>query len=213
MGVSYGACAVAGSRQPWSELRRLRGGRPPPGIVRDVSSDGPHRHQPVARSAVQALASSTVDFLAGDWTLIRRICDHRSGQIGTFTGTASFRPPAEPETRGILEYCESGELRLGRHRGPASRSLLVRDSGDGTADITFADGREFYRLDLRYGSCVAAHPCRADQYDVTVRRLSANSYTEIWRVTGPAKDYELHTTYSRVCQPALHSAQGTGGSP
>jgi Family of unknown function (DUF6314) len=174
-----------------------------------VSSDGPDRHQPAAGSAAQAVSGSTVGFLAGDWTLIRRIRDHRTGQIGTFCGTASFRPcRAEQAEPPLLAYTESGELQFGSHRGPASRSLLVRDLPDGTADVRFADGREFFRLDLRSGSCAAAHPCRADRYDVTVTRLSADSYAETWRVAGPAKDYELSTTYIRA-----ETSESTAGEP
>ena len=108
----------------------------------------------------------------------------------------------------MLAYCEHGELQLGSHRGPASRSLLIRDLADGTADVRFADGREFYRLDLRSGTCQAVHPCRADEYQVTVTRLSADSYTETWRVAGPAKDYELATTYSRAGSDAATGGQG-----
>ncbi len=196
-----------------------------------VSSDRSSRHQPgldsappAPRSAGQALSGSTAEFLSGDWNVVRRISDHRTGQVGSFRGEASFRPYAagmpgsavishdadrdeEPgQPRRVLAYSEHGELQLGSHRGPASRSLLIRDLADGTADVRFADGREFYRLDLRSGTCQAAHPCRADQYLVTVTRLSANSYTEIWRVAGPAKDYELATTYTRAGSDA-----GTGG--
>ncbi len=188
-----------------------------------VSSDGSNRHQcgldsapPAPRSAGQALAGSTADFLSGDWNVVRRISDHRTGQVGSFRGEASFHPcpagllggagisleverDAQPgQTGRVLAYRERGELHLGSHRGPASRSLLLRDLPDGTADVRFADGREFYRLDLRSGTCEATHPCRADQYLLTVTRLSADSYTETWRVAGPAKDYELTATYTRT---------------
>jgi hypothetical protein len=162
-------------------------------------------------------AASTIDFLSGDWIVARSIVDHRAGQIGSFRGLASVRPCAELGDTRALTYAESGELEFGSHRGPAARSLLIRDAGDGTADIRFADGREFYRLDLRSGSDVAAHPCRADKYDVTVTRLSADSYSETWRVTGPAKDYELRTTYTRAAQPRAAESESsscpTGGNP
>jgi hypothetical protein len=207
--------------------------RPPPAARyrAAVSSDRSNWHQPVldsappaSRGAGLALAGSTAEFLSGNWKVVRRISDHRTGQVGSFRGEASFRPyeaqlpgPAviphdvdQDEEVGqagrVLAYCEHGELQLGSHRGPASRSLLIRDRADGTADVLFADGREFYRLDLRSGTCRAAHPCRADQYLVTVTRLSPDSYTETWRVAGPAKDYELATTYTRAGSDA-----GTGG--
>ncbi len=175
-----------------------------------MSSDGPDRPQPAQsaeKSAAEALAGSTVDYLSGDWNVVRRISDHRTGQVGSFCGTASFSPCEAPENGRLLAYSETGQLRLGNHRGPATRSLLVRDLDDGTADVRFADGREFYRLDLRTGTCEAAHPCRADQYQVTVTRLSADSYAETWRVAGPSKDYELISTYTRA---ANSDAAGTG---
>jgi hypothetical protein len=155
---------------------------------------------------------STVGFLSGDWNVERRICDHRGGQVGSFRGTASYRSGAGSASaqQATLTYVESGELRLGSHRGPAGRSLLILDAGDGTADVRFADGREFYRLDLRAGSCTAAHPCRADRYHVTVTRLSADSFAETWRVTGPEKDYELQTTYTRACGANPDSDAGPG---
>ena len=139
--------------------------------------------------------SSTVDFLDGDWNVVRHISDHLTGDVGVFRGQASFQRCPD----GLaLSYREDGELRFGGHRGPASRSLLYRELADGSADVRFADGREFYRLDLRSGTWSAEHPCRADQYRVTVRRLSPDSFAEIWRVTGPAKDYVLATTYTRT---------------
>jgi hypothetical protein len=222
---------------------------------------GPTDPLPAQATAGEALDGRTADFLHGDWNVVRRISDHRTGQAGLFRGQASFRPcaagsgqeaqlaegpdaglaegpdaglaerreaghaeereaghaeepeaghgeeqgPADGESR-VLAYHEHGELRFGGHLGPASRSLFYRELPDGSADVRFADGREFYRLDLRHGTWSAEHPCRADKYLVTVTRLSPDSFTENWRVVGPAKDYELTTTFTR----AGHSA-GTGG--
>ena len=138
--------------------------------------------------------SGTLAYLSGDWRLERLISDHRTGQEGVFRGQARFRPSAEDQ---VLEYREDGELEFGAYRGQASRSLIYCGRSDGAADVRFADGREFYRLDLRSGSCRAEHPCRADQYLVTVTRQSPVSFTETWRVAGPGKDYEMTATYTR----------------
>jgi hypothetical protein len=176
--------------------------------------------QAVGGSAVQAVGGTAVQpvggtagFLRGDWNVVRRICDHRTGQVGWFRGQASFRsgeaglsqggePGGEAGSAGpvgrVLAYDEHGELRFGGHRGPASRSLLYLERADGSADVRFADGREFYRLDLRSGTWQAEHPCRADRYLVTTTVPAADRFTERWRVTGPAKDYELTTTYTRA---------------
>lgn len=138
--------------------------------------------------------SGTLGYLSGDWYLERLISDHRTGRSGVFRGQASFRPSADDQE---LEYREDGELEFGSYHGPASRSLIYRGRSDGAADVRFADGREFYRLDLQSGSCQAEHPCRADQYLVTVTRRSPVSFTEAWRAAGPGKDYELTATYTR----------------
>src|SRR5262249_19860405 len=119
----------------------------------------------------------------------------RAGQDGAFRGTAAFRSTADSR---VLEYTEDGELRFGSHCGPARRRLIYRGRADGAAEVRFADGREFYRLDLRGEGWQADHPCLADSYHVTITRLSPDSFTETWQVAGPSKDYELETAYRRI---------------
>ncbi len=150
---------------------------------------------PQIAGAAGAGSGPTIEFLRGDWDVERRICDRRGGQDGAFRGTASFRASAD----GCgLEYTEDGELHFGSHRGPARRRLTFCGREDGAADVRFADGREFYRLDLRPDNWQAEHPCRADRYFVSVTRLSPDSFNETWQVAGPDKDYELVTTYRRI---------------
>jgi hypothetical protein len=145
-----------------------------------------------------SLPGGTVGYLAGDWDVVREIADHRSGRAGRFRGRASFRPTTDSPRSCALDFAEQGELRIGGHRGPAARSLRYHGRADGSADVRFADGRAFFRLDLRSGSCRAVHPCRADRYAVTVTWLSPDCFTEIWRVTGPEKDYDITTVYTRA---------------
>ncbi len=153
------------------------------------------------------LTGTTRDFLRGSWWAERELADHRSGQPGSFLGMATFSAEAvDPGTGmdvddGMLVYHERGELRFGRHRGPASRSLLYRPKPDGSAEVLFADGRPFYLLDLRSGFWEAEHPCGADHYLVTVRVLGADSLTEHWRALGPDKDYLMKTTLTRIGGP------------
>ncbi|SNY47122.1 DUF6314 family protein [Paractinoplanes atraurantiacus] len=123
----------------------------------------------------------------------RRILDHRAGVEGSFVGTAEFGDD--------LSYEEQGDLTYGDHRGPATRSLRYHDRGDRRLEVTFADGRPFYLLDLGEGESgdawSAEHPCAADTYVVAGRITGPDSYTEHWHATGPAKDYELITSYDR----------------
>ena len=172
-----------------------------------------------------AAGEDTLGFLAGDWNVLRWISDHRTGTDGEFRGTASFRPrparssphpespdpvspdpvspdPVSPDPvspgSGELEYTEHGELAFGTHQGPAFRSLVYTGRADGAADVRFADGRPFFRLDLRTGHCQAEHPCKTDQYLVTVTRQGRDCFTERWQVAGPEKDYEMTATYTRA---------------
>jgi hypothetical protein len=153
------------------------------------------------------LTGTTQDFLRGSWRAERELADHRSGQPGSFLGMATFAAEGtDPRTgllvdHGLLAYHERGELRFGRHHGPASRSLLYRPGPDGSSEVLFADGRPFYLLDLRTGYWQAEHPCGADHYLVTVRVLGADRLTEHWRARGPEKDYSMTTTLTRIGGP------------
>jgi hypothetical protein len=150
------------------------------------------------RPVVASLAAGTVRFLLGEWDVVRAVRDHRSGKIGAFRGTARLVPEPGGSAGIVLSYREQGELTFAGHRGPAGRSLSYRERPDGAADVRFADGRPFYQLDLRAGHCQAEHQCGADRYVVFLRVVSDDSFTETWRVTGPAKDYEMTTTFVRT---------------
>jgi hypothetical protein len=117
---------------------------------------------------------------------------------GRFDGTAEFLPI---DGQAALAYHEAGELRFGDYRGAASRSLIYTGRPDGTADVCFGDGREFYHLDPRSGTWRGQHLCGRDLYEVTGQLLGADKYRERWRVRGPAKDYEIATTFTRRTGP------------
>ena len=150
-----------------------------------MTADAPYLPERDGAVADRTLAG----FLRGPWRVRRRVVDHRRGLEGLFVGRARF---AED-----LSYTEDGELTFGGHRGPASRSLRYFDRGGRVLDVRFADGREFYRLELAADGWSAEHPCRDDTYVVAGRITGPDSFTEHWRAIGPDKDYELLTTYER----------------
>jgi len=154
---------------------------------------GPYRKPPGAPEA--RLAGGTLAFLRGSWTIERRLVDHRSGVGGSFTGQAAFLATADP---GVLRYEERGELRFGGHAGPARRSLLYRERPGGAADVCFADGREFYRLDLHSGQWTERYGCEPDEYLVSYLVRGPARVEERWQVTGPRKDYDSVTTLHRL---------------
>ncbi len=159
---------------------------------RDVRRDslGPYRMPLRATIPVP----DTLAFLRGRWRLERQLDDHRCGVRGTFTGDAEFAATGDP---AVLRYAERGELRFGGHTGPARRALLLRALPDGAADVRFADGREFFVLDLRSGQWTARHVCGADEYVVSYLVRAAGLLEERWHVTGARKAYESTTVLRR----------------
>ncbi|HTZ28052.1 MAG TPA: DUF6314 family protein [Streptosporangiaceae bacterium] len=159
---------------------------------RDVRRDsvGPYR---MPRGPTIAVPD-TLAFLRGRWRLERRLDDQRCGVCGTFAGDAEFAATDDP---AVLRYTERGELRFGGHNGPARRALLFRELPDGAADVRFADGREFYVLDLRSGQWSARHGCGADEYVVSYLVRAPGLLEERWHVVGPRKAYETVTTLRR----------------
>ncbi|MGO8961854.1 MAG: DUF6314 family protein [Streptosporangiaceae bacterium] len=152
----------------------------------------------VVGPAPLAAAAGAAGFLLGDWIVARKIRDNLAARSGSFRGTARFMPAPDCRAGRLLLYREQGQLRFAEYCGPASRRLCYRELPGGAADVQFADGRAFYQLDLRAGRCQAEHLCGHDRYAVCVCVLSSDSFTESWRVTGPAKDYELTTSYVRT---------------
>jgi Family of unknown function (DUF6314) len=160
---------------------------------RDVRRDslGPYRMPLGATIPVP----DTLAFLRGRWRLERRLDDHRCGVRGTFTGDAEFAATEDP---AVLRYAERGELRFGGRNGPATRTLVCIGRPGGAVDVRFADGREFYVLDLRPGRWTARHGCGEDTYVVSYLVRADGWLEERWHVTGPRKSYETVTTLRRL---------------
>lgn len=133
------------------------------------------------------------EFLSGSWSLDRLVIDHARTTIGRFRGEATFSPSG-PD----LLYEETGTLIFGEHRGQAGQTYRFDfPEGDGRARVRFRDGRPFHDLDLSTGQDRPCHPCPPDTYDGTFLALGPAAWRTEWKVTGPRKDYDLVTTYSR----------------
>ena len=139
----------------------------------------------------------TLGFLLGTWELIRSYTDHRSQAASSFQGQAVLAMDATAGA-GRAWYEETGQLSLGSHRGPASRSLEYLRRPDGTV-MLYRPGRQPYvDLDLASGAWDAVHPCGADRYEISTIVRSRDVVQEYWRVRGPDKDYTAVTTLRRV---------------
>jgi hypothetical protein len=148
-----------------------------------------------------------IALLSGRWTVHRRLVDLRSGCEGDFAGTASFEPEADR-----LQWAEAGRLRFGGHEGPAVRRLSIARGPDGWM-VEFDDGRPFHPLDLATGACTVEHRCGDDLYAGEYRLLGPDAFDVRWRVTGPRKDQEIHTTYRRIAAYSrIERPDAPGGS-
>jgi hypothetical protein len=137
-------------------------------------------------------------YLPGSWHTERIVRDLASGDEGRFRGTTVFGPEPGPEPGDGLTQREDGEFLWQGVSRPAGRTLRLLPAGTpGSADVRFADGREFHALDLTAGRFVATHPCAADLYEGEFAVLDEDRWRTVWRVRGPAKDLVLTTEYTR----------------
>ncbi|MFJ3406815.1 DUF6314 family protein [Promicromonospora sp. NPDC090134] len=139
--------------------------------------------------------------LVGTWEFRREI-RHADGAGYTADGAARFFL----EDDGRVRWAEQGTLRWAAGSTPVSRTLfLVRDStaraepvavGPGTGwRVTFEDGRDFHP----WTAGAVEHLCGRDLYQggVAAPAQPGSSWELSWHVTGPEKDYLMHTWYSR----------------
>ncbi|NSC19969.1 hypothetical protein FM076_01585 [Streptomyces albus subsp. chlorinus] len=135
-----------------------------------------------------------LSYLAGEWAVHRELCDRATGHSGWFSGRAAFRTGTGAEWLHV----EEGIFEWDGVRRKAGRTLKLVPSADGTAEVTFTDGRPFHPLDLSSGLWTAWHKCGADLYKGTFTVVSPDEWRLRWDVQGPAKDQLLSSVYRRA---------------
>ncbi|MFI9486369.1 DUF6314 family protein [Promicromonospora sp. NPDC052451] len=149
--------------------------------------------------------------LVGTWDFRREI-RHADGAEYTADGEARF----SLQDDGRVCWAEHGTLRWAAGSTPVTRTLfIVRDrrgqapsgrsdddapSGDPAGDreppwrVTFEDGRDFHP----WTAGAVEHLCGRDLYQggIEVPARTASSWELRWHVTGPEKDYLMHTWYT-----------------
>jgi len=129
----------------------------------------------------------------------RSLLDRRRSIAGELKGDAHFTP----SRRGLL-YGEQGTLIFGAHHGPAEQRLSYEfPCGDARASVRFRDGRAFHELDLSDGEAKVTHWCGADIYQGCFVAIDAGQWRSAWNVTGPRKDQEIVTLYTRHVECSL----------
>ena len=124
--------------------------------------------------------------------------------MGRLAGVALFSPAPDG-----LRYHEHGTLVLGTYRGPAERQHCFALEGPAAADVRFADGRPFHRLDLASGRAPVRHDCPPDRYRGEYWAHGPDVWTLTWRVEGPRKRLLIRTRFRRA-PPGLMRAPASG---
>jgi hypothetical protein len=133
-------------------------------------------------------------YLAGAWEIRRSLEDRRTGQRGSFQGSAVF----SPEEDNMLTYREQGRLALGGFETLAHQSYLYAFPAPHRAEVRFPDGRPFHALDLSDGRWAAEHLCGRDLYRGRFRAEGAERWSVTWTVAGPRKDQVLESLFTRA---------------
>lgn len=158
--------------------------------------------------------------LVGTWDFWREVHDHRDGAEYAARGEATFTADDD----GRVRWSERGTLTWAGGSTSVSRTLFLvpePPEKNGVAPgwrVTFEDGRDFHP----WTAGAVEHLCGRDLYEGGVAiplELSeppheqtsspgpapscpAPSWDLTWRVTGPEKDYTMHTRYARPHESA-----------
>ncbi|MGC0365315.1 hypothetical protein ABH922_003299 [Rhodococcus sp. 27YEA15] len=131
------------------------------------------------------------DELLGVWDFEREIVDRVADQVKRVAGRTDLTATDD----GRIRWYESGTLFDGDLQLQVFRTLFIEKT-DGQWAATFEDGRDFHRW--APGEDVE-HLCGADTYRgrIDVVPGAAATWTVVWTVTGPTKDYTMTTHLTR----------------
>lgn len=130
-----------------------------------------------------------LEAFVGRWQLSRTITD-ALGPDGRFEGEALF----DWQGDGLI-YTERGTLRYGTGQFQAERCYFWDSPQPGILRLRFADGRDFHQIELGQAA-TALHDCAPDIYRVAYDFADWPAWTSDWTVTGPRKDYTMHSRYT-----------------
>ncbi len=129
--------------------------------------------------------------LAGQWSLARRI-RHADGSENSLAGKAEF---VRSGCRLIQE--ETGLLRFDDQALETRRRLIWKQDGS-LLRVHFADMRPFHEITLGIADPAAVHYCPPDRYHVAYDFAQWPTWSSVWTVTGPRKDYVMSSAYTPV---------------
>lgn len=122
----------------------------------------------------------------GIWSMERRIT-HGDGTQARLIGQARWTRAAD-----ALDLCESGMLEV---EGQPALEAERRYRWAPGMRVYFSDGRFFHAVPPEGGT--VSHWCDPDTYEGIYDFSVWPSFEVSWMVSGPSKDYHMHTIYRR----------------
>lgn len=144
-------------------------------------------------------AESVFKALEGRWSLTRRIVDSSQQLLASGVGHASFTK--SNNNPNCLEYYESGEV---THRGQKPASFYKKyffSLLNGELSVFFDCQLQDMYHTIDFASTtevVGKHLCNLDHYMITYQFDLPRKYKTICEVSGPNKDFVIHSIYTRV---------------
>jgi hypothetical protein len=123
----------------------------------------------------------------GTWNVRRSILDRNTGVTTRFVGTLLIT---------ARDFFEEGTTSVGQASFVSRRRYALDFNGDRLV-VVFSDGRPFIQLAAVADQSVV-HDCVDDIYAGRIVARDANHVAEIWRVTGPRKNYTSIAHFNRV---------------
>ena len=144
-----------------------------------------------------------IDFLEGQWHRSRRvIAAHNHYILAHMQGYALLIPKHDSAYDRLLHYTEKVTVFYHNNPKPVSAKQNYRyiQKSEEVSKI-FDDGRLFYKLSIeKKGKTVYAHgnhQCAQDTYKARYI-IRHNDFQLTHTVTGPQKDYQIITDYTRT---------------
>jgi hypothetical protein len=129
------------------------------------------------------------DFTGCHWVISRYISDHTQDAKLMFAGRCEVSDGWYEETGQMVLPDGQALLSTRRYRWDATLEGV---------DVHFDDGRFFHRIDLVHSAPQDRHFCDLDDYAVSYKFTQWPIWTSLWKVKGPRKDYEMHSSYRKL---------------
>ena len=136
-----------------------------------------------------AMPLKMADFTGCLWVISRYIIDHTADAKLIFTGRCEVSD---------AWYQETGKMVLPDGQALSSIRRYRWDATSEGVDVHFDDGRFFHRIDLAHAAPQDRHFCDPDDYAVSYVFTQWPIWTSLWKVKGPRKNYEMHSSYQKL---------------